>query len=56
MIILNEYMISNLQMQFEKVAAEIGLNKDVESACDITNVTRNGTVSKKRKRAKTTDR
>ena len=56
MITLNEYVISNLQMQFEKVAAKISLNKDVESACDIINITRNGTVSKKRKRAKTKDR
>ena len=43
-------MISNLQLQFEKVAAEVGLNSDVATACDLPKV--NGAVSKKRKRAK----
>ncbi|XP_002528509.2 ribosomal RNA processing protein 1 homolog [Ricinus communis] len=52
MITLNESVISNLQMQFEKVAAEVGLDKNVESACDIINVTGNGVVTKKRKRSK----
>ncbi|XP_065850221.1 uncharacterized protein [Euphorbia lathyris] len=52
LITFNETVISNLQMQFEKVAAEVGLgNNDVESACDIPKVS----VSKKRKRAKNID-
>lgn len=46
-------VISNLQLQFEKVAAEVGMNCDVASACDLPKV--NGAVSKKRKRAKSTD-
>ncbi|WCJ25150.1 hypothetical protein M5689_007057 [Euphorbia peplus] len=51
-ITFSESVRSNLQMQFEKVAAEVGLgNNGVESACDIPKVS----VSKKRKRAKNTD-
>ncbi|KAB1204317.1 hypothetical protein CJ030_MR8G014232 [Morella rubra] len=49
---LNESLISNLQMQFEKVAAEAGLGSDVASTCNVPNVKVNGAVSKKRKRAK----
>ncbi|XVE95063.1 hypothetical protein REPUB_Repub02eG0064200 [Reevesia pubescens] len=54
-ITFTESVISNLQLQFEKVAAEaeVGLNSDVASACDLPKV--NGTVSKKRKRAKKMD-
>jgi ribosomal RNA-processing protein 1 len=51
----NESVISNLQMQFEKVAAEAGLDNDVVSACDLPKVKVNGTVSKKRKRSKSKD-
>ncbi|XP_050229002.1 uncharacterized protein LOC126678156 [Mercurialis annua] len=52
-ITLNESVISNLQMQFEKVAAEVGLlDENVESACHVTDVAGNGIVSKKRKRSK----
>ncbi|XVF39766.1 hypothetical protein PTKIN_Ptkin01aG0058800 [Pterospermum kingtungense] len=52
-ITFTESVISNLQLQFEKVAAEVGLNGDVPTACDLPKV--NGAVSKKRKRAKSTD-
>ncbi|KAK9274487.1 hypothetical protein L1049_021735 [Liquidambar formosana] len=55
LITFNEFVISNLQMQFEKVAAEAGLDNDGKSACDLPKVTVNGTVSKKRKRAKRMD-
>lgn len=48
----NESVISNLQMQFERVAAEAGLGVNVSSACDLSRSRANGTVSKKRKRAK----
>ncbi|CAL0325539.1 unnamed protein product [Lupinus luteus] len=48
-ISLSEAAISNLQKQFEIVAAEAGLEDGVASACDATPTT---TVSKKRKRAK----
>ncbi|XVF36459.1 hypothetical protein REPUB_Repub19eG0060500 [Reevesia pubescens] len=50
---VTESVISNLQLQFEKVAAEVGLNSDVASACDLPKV--NGAVSRKRKRAKSMD-
>lgn len=54
----NESVISNLQMQFEKVAAEVGMEDNVDTACDLpqdrANGT-NGTVSKKRKRVKNKD-
>ncbi|KAG8491945.1 hypothetical protein CXB51_015283 [Gossypium anomalum] len=52
-ITFTESVISNLQLQFEKVAAEVGLNSDVATACDLPKV--NGAVSKKRKRAKSAD-
>ncbi|KAG4162362.1 hypothetical protein ERO13_D01G111500v2 [Gossypium hirsutum] len=52
-ITFTESVISNLQLQFEKVAEEVGLNSDVASACDLPKV--NGTVSKKRKRGKHMD-
>lgn len=45
-------MISNLQMQFEKVAAEVGLGNELMGLCDSPTRPVNGTVSKKRKRAK----
>ncbi|KAJ6881027.1 hypothetical protein NC651_027769 [Populus alba x Populus x berolinensis] len=38
--------------QFEKVAAEVGIDEGVTSACDFPKVTGNGNLSKKRKRAK----
>ncbi|TYJ49361.1 hypothetical protein E1A91_A01G129300v1 [Gossypium mustelinum] len=52
-ITFTESVISDLQLQFEKVAEEVGLNSDVASACDLPKV--NGTVSKKRKRGKHMD-
>ncbi|XWS14824.1 hypothetical protein CRYUN_Cryun35bG0041800 [Craigia yunnanensis] len=52
-VTFTESVISNLQLQFEKVATEVGFNSDVASACDLPKV--NGAVSKKRKRAKSTD-
>ncbi|OMO50923.1 Nucleolar, Nop52 [Corchorus capsularis] len=52
-ITFTESVISNLQLQFEKVAAEVGLGGDVASACDLPKV--NGAVTKKRKRGKSMD-
>ncbi|OMO70850.1 Nucleolar, Nop52 [Corchorus olitorius] len=52
-ITFTESVISNLQLQFEKVAAEVGLDGDVASACDLPKV--NGAVTKKRKRGKSMD-
>jgi len=51
----HESVISNLQMQFEKVAAEAGFDVTVASVCDLPKSKVNGTVSKKRKRAKSMD-
>ncbi|OAY57225.1 ribosomal RNA processing protein 1 homolog [Manihot esculenta] len=56
LITFNESVISNLQMQFEKVATEVNLDKNVGSACDFLEVSGNGIVSKKRKRAKGMDK
>ncbi|RVW76684.1 Ribosomal RNA processing protein 1-like B [Vitis vinifera] len=52
LIDFNESVISNLQMQFEKVAAEVGLGNELMGLCDSPTRPVNGTVSKKRKRAK----
>ncbi|XP_044472526.1 ribosomal RNA processing protein 1 homolog [Mangifera indica] len=52
LISYNQSLVSNLHMQFEKVAAEVGLENNVESTCDLPKIAVNGTVSKKRKRAK----
>ncbi|KAL5998916.1 hypothetical protein ACLOJK_009864 [Asimina triloba] len=51
-ISLNDTMISNLQKQFEKVAAEAGMDMDGSSFCATPLVLANGATSKKRKRAK----
>ncbi|KDP35749.1 hypothetical protein JCGZ_10521 [Jatropha curcas] len=56
LITFNESVISNLQMQFEKVADEMGLDNKVRSGCDVPEVTGKSTISKKRKRAKSKDR
>ncbi|OWM86939.1 ribosomal RNA processing protein 1 homolog [Punica granatum] len=53
-VVLDESMMSNLQMQFEKVAAEEGLNEGLESACDFLEAGSNGVTLKKRKRGKST--
>ncbi|KAI4335313.1 hypothetical protein L6164_013972 [Bauhinia variegata] len=50
--ILNESVISNLQKQFERVAAEAGLDDVAASAIDSSEATFTATVSKKRKRTK----
>ncbi|KAF5742919.1 hypothetical protein HS088_TW09G00981 [Tripterygium wilfordii] len=56
LIQLNDTLMSNLQMQFEKVATEEGLGNDgVASACDLQKLSVNGTVPKKRKRTKSMD-
>ena len=55
LIEFNESVISNLQMQFEKVAAEAGLENDVASARNLPKIKVNGTLSKKRKRTKSMD-
>lgn len=52
-ITLNEFVISNLQKQFEIVAAEAGLDDGIASACDTPEVTSTETIAKKRKRTKT---
>ncbi|KAJ7955877.1 ribosomal RNA processing protein 1-like [Quillaja saponaria] len=52
MITNNESVISNLGMQFEKIAAEVGLDDDVASACHIPKATLNRIALKKRKRSK----
>ncbi|GLT93628.1 hypothetical protein SLE2022_114110 [Rubroshorea leprosula] len=54
-ITFNEMVISNLQLQFEKVAGEVDSHNDVPSACDSPVVAVNGIVSKKRKRSKGKD-
>ncbi|GLT62955.1 hypothetical protein SLA2020_355560 [Shorea laevis] len=54
-ITFNEMVISNLQLQFEKVAGEVDAHNDVPSACDSPIVAVNGIVSKKRKRSKGKD-
>ncbi|KAM7273822.1 hypothetical protein ACFE04_028486 [Oxalis oulophora] len=55
LITLNDNIKANLQMQFEKVAAEIGTDNNIPSACDEPETQINGAVSKKRKRTKTKD-
>jgi ribosomal RNA-processing protein 1 len=55
LISFNENILSNLQMQFEKVAEEIETDNKVPSACDEPETSVNGSVSKKRKRTKTKD-
>ncbi|XP_026404106.1 ribosomal RNA processing protein 1 homolog B-like isoform X1 [Papaver somniferum] len=52
----NETVISNLQMQFEKVAAEVGMDLIDTSSEVLPTLPINGTVSKKRKRARSADR
>ncbi|XP_071722223.1 uncharacterized protein [Rutidosis leptorrhynchoides] len=52
LITLDEKAMSNLQMQFDKVAGEMELDNNVESACDLPETPVNGFVSKKRKRTK----
>ncbi|XP_044464311.1 uncharacterized protein LOC123194884 isoform X2 [Mangifera indica] len=52
LISFDQSTLSNLQLQFEKVAAEVGLDSCVESACDLPKITVNETVTKKRKRVK----
>ncbi|KAL7170491.1 hypothetical protein ACSBR2_035378 [Camellia fascicularis] len=54
-LIFNESVISNLQMQFEKVAAEIALDKDDLSSYDSPENTIKTIISKKRKRVKSKD-
>ncbi|KAI3929249.1 hypothetical protein MKX01_006485 [Papaver californicum] len=51
----NETVISNLQMQFEKVAAEVGMDLIDTSSEVLPTLPINGTVSKKRKRARSAD-
>uniref|UniRef100_A0A803PI76 Ribosomal RNA processing protein 1 homolog n=1 Tax=Cannabis sativa TaxID=3483 RepID=A0A803PI76_CANSA len=49
---LNESVISNLQQQFEKIAAEAGLEDDVPISCVVP---KRSKTSKKRKRARVVD-
>ncbi|KAK4265548.1 hypothetical protein QN277_026584 [Acacia crassicarpa] len=51
--ILTESVISNLQKQFEIVAAEAGLENGIAGVSDSPEATTVGTLSKKRKRRKT---
>ncbi|XP_043719847.1 ribosomal RNA processing protein 1 homolog isoform X2 [Telopea speciosissima] len=55
LIAFSESVISNLQMQFEKVAAEVGMGVDGMSSLDSPTSVINRSVSKKRKRSKSTD-
>ncbi|MCL7022430.1 hypothetical protein MKW94_003223 [Papaver nudicaule] len=52
----NETVISNLQMQFEKVAAEVGMDLIDSSPEALPTLPINTTVSKKRKRARSAER
>ncbi|KAM7473530.1 hypothetical protein LguiB_020773 [Lonicera macranthoides] len=53
----NKSVISNLQMQFEKVAAEIGLENGGTDSMDTPEIANEGTISKKkRKRARSMGR
>ncbi|XP_059641035.1 uncharacterized protein LOC132283143 [Cornus florida] len=52
LITFNASVISNLQMQFEKVASEAGLESDT-GLCDLPKKTIKGTVFRKRKRLRT---
>ncbi|KAL1816225.1 hypothetical protein ACET3Z_018799 [Daucus carota] len=54
LIDFNESVVSNLRMQFEKVASEVGLDKDGLSSLDSPEV-EIAPVSKKRKRARSAD-
>ncbi|KAK6944560.1 Ribosomal RNA processing protein 1-like [Dillenia turbinata] len=54
-IAFNESVISNLQMQFEKVAAENVVDKDIMDSCDSPPIAIIDTVSKKKKRARNMD-
>ncbi|XP_077214753.1 ribosomal RNA processing-like protein [Tasmannia lanceolata] len=54
-ITFSETVISNLQKQFEKVAAEAGMETDGTSLCSIPTMMINNSVAKKRKRAKSMD-
>ncbi|GFY88810.1 hypothetical protein Acr_06g0007500 [Actinidia rufa] len=54
-LIFNKSVISNLQMQFEKVAAEVVLDKDGLGSYDSPEITVRTAVSKKRKRARNAD-
>ncbi|XAR53246.1 hypothetical protein NMG60_11021714 [Bertholletia excelsa] len=51
-LIFNKSVISNLQMQFEKVAEEVALDKDGSSSHGSSGITVSTTVAKKRKRVK----
>lgn len=54
LIDFNESVVSNLRMQFEKVATEVGLDKDGSSSLDSPEVPI-APISKKRKRARSVD-
>lgn len=54
-ITFNETVISNLQMQFERVAAEVGMDMDRTASFDSPEKTFSHKVPKKRKRAKSID-
>jgi len=51
-LIFNESVISNLRMQFEKVAEEVGLGIDVSASVDSPEATIGTTDLKKRKRGR----
>ncbi|KAK4774296.1 hypothetical protein SAY86_009231 [Trapa natans] len=54
-VVFDESMLSNLRMQFDKVAAEVGLSESIESACDSVEASVNRDRVKKRKRGKAKD-
>ncbi|KAK3037598.1 hypothetical protein RJ639_031904 [Escallonia herrerae] len=54
-VTFNESVISNLQMQFEKVAAEVGLDKDDANSFDPPKITFKRAASKKRKKVRSVE-
>ncbi|XP_043711827.1 ribosomal RNA processing protein 1 homolog B-like [Telopea speciosissima] len=55
LVAVNESVISNLQMQFDKVASEVVMGVDGVSSLDSATAMIDHTVSKKRKRSKSID-
>ncbi|CAL1414025.1 unnamed protein product [Linum trigynum] len=51
-ITFDDAVIANLQKQFEKVAAEVGMDDGVGSSLELVEVKGNGHLTKKRKRTK----
>ncbi|KAK4747370.1 hypothetical protein SAY87_026407 [Trapa incisa] len=54
-VMFDDLLLSNISIQFDKVAAEVGLSEGVESACDSLEASVNHGSLKKRKRGKAKD-